>query len=195
MEVQHGIEHNKTDAQPRYSTPFRGGWKIRALEKQENDWIFSMDVIDPALTKWTSQIIFLPKREIFASVFTTGNLTHLRFAIPLTVCGDEYTDSPGHATTFPTFVAITSYYQVEMTEKERNKTVFPPPFGFLLFRHIQFGLDARPGESQSPMSVLRITVKFHMPSVCLDDVEMFYERQTSICWTRTDVLKWRQFDA
>lgn len=71
--VQEGIELHKTDSQSIDSAPYRAGPKARELKK-EIDQMLSVEVIEPAQTKYESPIVFMSKRMAHsASASIIGN--------------------------------------------------------------------------------------------------------------------------
>ena len=86
---------------------------------------------------------------------------------------DECIDSLGDATIFTTLDCSSGYWQVEIDERDRDKTTFTSHGGLYRFVRMPFGLKNAPETFQRAVDIILSRVKWHHALVYLDDVIIY----------------------
>lgn len=86
---------------------------------------------------------------------------------------DKCIDSLGKATVFSTFDANNWYWQVEIDEKQRDKTAFTTQHGLYRFIRMSFVFRNAPGTFQRKMDGILSSVNWQFALVYLDDIVTF----------------------
>ena len=66
------------------------------------------------------------------------------------------------------------YWQIEVDERDREKTAFVTPDGLYEFKVMPFGLFTAPATFQRVMETVLAGLKWQSCLVCLDDVGVFF---------------------
>lgn len=163
------------DAKPVHQQPYRAGPKKRELEKKEIDMMLDKGVIEPANTDWASPIVFVPKPDgslRFCVDYRRLNVMTIRDSYPIPRM-DECIDSLGDAVIFTTLDCNSGYWQIPMTEKDKDKTAFISHYGLYRFTRMPFGLKNAPGTFQRAADVILAQVRWQFALVYLDDVIIY----------------------
>ncbi len=83
---------------------------------------------------------------------------------------DESLDALGNAKLFSTLDLTAGYFQVAVSEKDREKTAVTTPFGLFEWTRMPFGLCNAPATFQRLMGVVLGDLAFDVLLVYLDDV-------------------------
>ena len=129
-------------------------------------------VIEPTLTEWASPMFFVPKKDgtmQFCVDYRKLNAVTVRDSYPL-LRMDECIDSLGDATVFTTLDCNNGYWQVEIAEKDRDKTTFASHSGLHRFLRMPFGLKNAPATFQRAVDIILYRVKWETALVYLYDV-------------------------
>lgn len=86
---------------------------------------------------------------------------------------DECTDSLGTACVFSTLDCNNGYWQIEINEKDRQKTGFVTHHGLLQFIRMPLGLRNAPGTFQLPIDIILSICKWNFSMVYLDEIIIF----------------------
>ena len=95
--------------------------------------------IEPANTDWASTVVLVPKTDgslRFCIDYRRLNAMTVRDAYPIPRM-DEFIDSLGDAVIFSTLEFNSDYWQIPMSDEDRDKTAFVSHWGlFLSLIHI-----------------------------------------------------------
>jgi hypothetical protein len=103
-------------------------------------------VIKPAHGPWSSPIVLVKKKDgssRFCIDFRRLNSVTRKDAHPLPRI-DDTLDALAGAQWFSTIDLASGYWQVEMENRDREKTAFVTPFGLYQFKVMPFGLCNAP---------------------------------------------------
>lgn len=86
---------------------------------------------------------------------------------------DECIDSLREATIVSTLDENSGYWQIDIDEADRDKTLFMSRHGVYRFIRMPFGMRSAPPSFQRMMDVMPSTVKWQLALVYLDDILVF----------------------
>ena len=173
--AKHRIDLVDEGMRPIHAHPYRAGPKRRELEKAELDNMLKEGIAEPATTEWASPIVFAPKKDgtlRFCVDYRRLNAMTIRDSYPIPRM-DECIDSLGNAQVFSTLDANAGYWQVELDERDKDKTAFVTHHGLYRYTRMPFGLKNAPATFQRAMDVILASVKWQTAIVYLDDVIVF----------------------
>ena len=163
------------DARPIYQQPYRAGPQAREAEKREIEKMLSAQVIEPSSSEWASPVVFVPKKDgtlRFCVDYRRLNAVTKRDAYPLPRM-DECIDSLGEATIFSTLDCNSGYWQIEIDDRDKDKTTFTSHSGLFRFLRMPFGLRNAPATFQRAVDIILSKVKWQFALVYLDDVIIY----------------------
>ncbi|KAJ8016012.1 hypothetical protein DPEC_G00002700 [Dallia pectoralis] len=94
---------------------------------------------------------------------------------------EESLDALGNAQLFSTLDLTAGYFQVAVSERDREKTAVTTPFGLFEWTRIPFGLSNAPATFQRLMGVVLGDLTFDVLLVYLDDIIVFSKDFRSHC--------------
>ena len=130
------------------------------------------DVIRPSNSPWASPIVLVRKRDgshRFCVDYRKLNAVTRKDAYPLPRI-DDTLDTLSGACWFSTLDMVSGYWQVEVGEKDREKTAFCTPYGLYEFNVLPFGLCNGPATFQRLMDLVLSGLQMSQCLVYIDDV-------------------------
>lgn len=130
---------------------------------------------DSATTEWASSVVFAPKKDgslRFCVDHRRLNVMTVRDSYPIPKI-DECIDSLGTAAIFSTLDANSGYWQIEMYEKNVDKTDSVTYNGLYRYTRMLFGLKNAPVTFQRAINVILTTVNWQYALVYIEDVIIF----------------------
>ena len=113
-------------------------------------------VIQPSSSPWASPIVLVPKKDgnvSFCIDYRKVNAVTRRDAYPLPRM-DDTLDTLAGAKWFSTLDMVSGYWQVEVADKDKEKTAFCTPDGLYEFNVLPFGLCNGPATFQRLMDLV-----------------------------------------
>ena len=168
------ITHNiDTGSAPLIRQPVR---RVPVCQKAEiKDLLADMekkDVIRPSNSPWASPIVLVRKRDgshRFCVDYRKLNAVTRKDAYPIPRI-DDTLDTLSGACWFSTLDMVSGYWQVEVGEKDREKTAFCTPYGLYEFNVLPFGLCNGPATFQRLMDLVLSGLQMSQCLVYIDDV-------------------------
>ena len=130
------------------------------------------DVIKPSSSPWASPIVLVQKKDgsvRFCVDYRKVNTLTRKDAYPLPRV-DDTLDTLSGSKWFSTLDLISGYWQVEMDDKDREKTAFCTLDGLFEFKVMPFGLCNAPATFQRLMDMVLAGLQWTNCLVYLDDV-------------------------
>ena len=124
------------------------------------------DIIQPSSSPWASPIVLVHGSQQFCVDYRKLNSVSA-YPIPRI---DDTLDTLARSCWFSTLDLVSDYWQVEMSQKDREKTAFCFPDGPFEFKVMPFGLSNAPATFQCLMDLLLVGLKWNSCLVYLDDV-------------------------
>ena len=137
--------------------------------------LLAKDIIRPSSSPWASPIVVVRKKDgdIRMCVdYRRLNAVTRRDSFPLPRI-DETLDAVGGARYFSTLDLASGYYQMAMSEKDKDKTAFTCPFGLYEFNRLPFGLTNAPPTFQRLMQSVMHDHIFRILLCYLDDLLVY----------------------
>ena len=168
--VQHTIN---TGAAPPIRQQVRRVPQFRRQEaKRLLDDMLGRGVIQPSDSPWASPVVLVPKKDgslRFCVDYRRVNSVTRKDAYPLPRV-DDTLDTLTGSKLFSTLDLLSSYWQVEVNPKDREKTAFCTPEGLFEFRVMPFGLCNAPATFQRLMDAVLAGLQWSSCLVYLDDL-------------------------
>jgi len=144
------------------------------VEEMVND-LLKHGIIEPSTSPWNAPLVVVPKagKEIRLCVdYRKLNSLSSRpiYHIP---SSDEIFDSLGGNSFFSTLDLNKGYYQVPISDLDREKTAFSTPKGHFQFTKMPFGLSGAPATFQRALSSVLCNEVGKQCCVYLDDIIVF----------------------
>jgi len=153
---------------------------MREVARREVDYLLSHNVIAPSSSSWSFPMVLVKKKDgglRFCIDYRALNAITKPFAYPLHK-QDELIDHLGEAKYFTILDARSGYWQIEIDQKDREKTAFIGPEGGLYeFTRLPMGLSNAPGTYQGLMDLILAGVSWRFCLVYLDDIIIFSKTQ------------------
>ena len=137
--------------------------------------MLNQDVIEPAHGPWSSPIVLMKKKDgssRFCIDFRWLNSVTRKDAHPLSRI-DDTLDALAGAQWFSIIDLASGYWQVEMEDRDWEKTAFVTPFRLYQFKVMPFGLCNAPSTFQRLMELVLAGLHWSTCLVYLDDIIIF----------------------
>ena len=134
--------------------------------------MLAKDVIQQSSSPWASPIVLVRKKDgsiRFCVDYRKVNGITRKDAYPLPRV-DDTLDTLSGSKWFTTLDLISGYWQVELEEKDREKTAFCTPDGLFEFKVMPFGLCNAPATFQRLMDMVLAGLQWANCLVYLDDI-------------------------
>ncbi|KRZ69679.1 Transposon Ty3-G Gag-Pol polyprotein [Trichinella papuae] len=171
--VQHQIA--TAGARPVKQPPRRLPHSQRAEMDQLIREMLRSGVIEPASGPWSSPVVLVRKKDgshRFCVDYRKLNAVTRIDAQPIPRI-DDTLDALAGAQWFSTLDLASGYWQVEVAERDREKTAFSTPMGLFQFRVMPFGLCNAPATFQRLMETALRGLTWKACLVYLDDIIVF----------------------
>jgi Reverse transcriptase (RNA-dependent DNA polymerase) len=159
-------------AKPAYSQPYRAGDKAREAESVEIHRMLRAGVIEPATSERASPVVLVPKPDgsmRFCIDYRRLNTVTVRDSYPLPRM-DECIDSLGDARVFSTLDFNSGYWQIPVSPKDKEKTIFTSHEGLFQFFRMPFGMWNAPATFQRFVDITLAGLTWKVCLVYLDDI-------------------------
>lgn len=162
-------------ARPTRQSPYRVSSHEREAIRTQVDDMLSDDIIQPSKSPWAAPVVLVKKKDgtlRFCVDYRRLNKITKKDVYPLPRI-DDALDHLCHAKYFSSMDLKTGYWQIEVDERDREKTAFITPDGLYEFKVMPFGLCTAPATFQRVMDTVLAGLKWHTCLVYLDDVVVF----------------------
>ena len=177
---EHDFGHAKTikhQINTGSSTPIRQQTRRvpRAHRQEAKHLVESMlnnKIITPSSSPWASPVVLVRKKDgslRFCVDYRKINAITRKDAYPLPRV-DDTLDALACCKWFTTLDLLSGYWQVEVDEKDREKTAFATPDGLFEFTRMPFGLCNAPATFQRLMDLVLGGLQWNNCLVYLDDI-------------------------
>lgn len=158
---------------------------MRVKGKEEIENMLGMKMIDPAQTVWAFHVSLVLEKTMKYVIFVDYwklNAVSLRDFYQISPM-DECLDPLKDATMFSTLDANRGYWQVEIEEKDRDKTDFASRHGLYRFESVKFVHNNAPETFQDILDLISPTDKWQYALVYLEDSVISHIRWKNISST------------
>ena len=162
------------DARPIHQHPYRVSAKEREAIRTQVREMLDDGVIEPSNSPWSSPVVLVKKKDgtlRFCVDYRKLNNVTKKDVYPLPRIDDSL-DRLRCAHYFSLDLK-SGYWQIEVDERDREKTAFVTPDGLYQFRVLPFGLCSAPATFQRMMDTVLTGLKWQTCLVYLDDVVVF----------------------
>ncbi|RXN16347.1 Transposon Ty3-I Gag-Pol poly [Labeo rohita] len=143
--------------------------------KQHVQDLVSQGILKESRSPWASPAVIVIKKDggvRFCCDYRRLNQVTFKDAYPLPRV-EESLDALGNAQFFSTLDLTAGYFQVAVSESDREKTAVTTPFGLFEWTRMPFGLCNAPATFQRLMGVALGDLAFDVLLVYLDDIIVF----------------------
>ena len=171
--VKHKIDTG--DHPPIKLPPRRQPMATRVVTDEKVREMLEQGVIEPSSSSWASPVVLVKKKD--GSMRFCVDYRHLndvtkKDAYPLPRLDDSVEAMSG-AKWFSTLDLHSGYWQVEMDDKDKEKTAFVTRMGLYQFKVMPFGLTNAPATFERLMEMVLTGLQWQQLQVYLDDVIVF----------------------
>jgi hypothetical protein len=171
-----GIKHHiKTTGKVLYMRPRRQARSNLAVIEKEVNEMLKYNIIRPSSSPYSSPAHLIDKKDgtkRFCIDFRNLNTETIKDKYPIPIV-DETKDYLLDARNFSTLDLLSRYWQIEIEEADKHKTVFTTSQGHYEFNRMPFGLTNAPATFQRLMNNLLQPVIHKFALVYLDDVIIY----------------------
>lgn len=163
------------DAQPVKQQPYRIAHKQRETIDSEIQMMLDKDIIRPSSSPWASPVVLVPKKTggyRFCVDYRKLNAVTKKDNYPLPRI-DDILDTLNNSVYFTTLDQAWGYWQIPLSETDREKTAFITYNGLYEFNVLPFGLCNAPATFQRLMNLLLAGLQWNTCLVYLDDILIF----------------------
>ena len=148
---------------------------VKQVVDGEIQKMLQQGVVRPSSSPWSSPIVLIKKRDgswRFCIDYRKVNAATRRDAYPLPRI-DTTLDSLRGSAYFSTLDLASGYWQVEVDERDKEKTAFSTPKGHFEFNVMPFGLTNAPATFQRLMECILSGLTYSQCLIYLDDIIIF----------------------
>lgn len=160
---------------PLRQSPYRVSPRERQAIRDQVEEMLRDDVIQPSKSPWAAPVVLVRKKDgalRFCVDYRRLNKITKKDVYPLPRI-DDTLDRLCHAKYFSSMDLKSGYWQIEVDERDREKTAFITPDGLYEFKVMPFGLCSAPATFQRVMDTVLAGLKWQTCLVYLDDVVVF----------------------
>lgn len=160
---------------PLRQSPYRVSPTERAAITRQVKEMLRDDVIQPSRSPWAAPVVLVKKKDgtlRFCVDYRRLNKVTKKDVYPLPRI-DDALDRLCSAKYFSSMDLKSGYWQIEVDERDREKTAFITPDGLYEFKAMPFGLCSAPATFQRLMDTVLADLKWQTCLVYLDDVVVF----------------------
>ncbi|UYV78188.1 hypothetical protein LAZ67_16000412, partial [Cordylochernes scorpioides] len=171
--VKHKI--NTGDQSPIKQRPYRVAPSERRLIQDEVNKMIENHIVKPSESPWSSPVILVRKKDgtwRFCVDYRRLNKITKNDVYPLPRI-DDALDSLAGSSYFSTMDLRSGYWQIEVDEKDREKTAFITPDGLYEFQVMPFGLCNAPATFERMIDSVLGSLKWNMCLCYLDDIVVY----------------------
>ena len=168
--VQHYI--NTGNAAPIRQPPRRLPFGKRQMEKEEIQKMLERGVIEPSTSAWSSPVVLVTKKDgttRFCVDYRKLNSVTIKDAYPLPRI-DECLDALSSAVWFGCMDIFSSFWQLGMSDRDKEKTAFSTSQGLFQFRVMPFGLANAPSSFERLMENVLRGLQWEECLLYMDDI-------------------------
>ncbi|UYV63748.1 hypothetical protein LAZ67_2005487, partial [Cordylochernes scorpioides] len=147
----------------------------REIMQKEVDAMLERKVIQPSESPWSAPVVLVKKKDgtwRFCVDFRRLNHITKKEVYPLPRI-DDVLDHLSSARYYSTMDLKTGYWQVEVDERDREKTAFVTPDGLYEFMVMPFGLCNAPATFERMMHNVLMGLKWNICLCYLDDIVVY----------------------
>ncbi|UYV80731.1 hypothetical protein LAZ67_19001552, partial [Cordylochernes scorpioides] len=171
--VKHKI--NTGDQSPIKQRPYRVAPSERRLIQDEVNKMIENHIVKPSESPWSSPVILVRKKDgtwRFCVDYRRLNKITKKDVYPLPRI-DDALDSLAGSSYFSTMDLRSGYWQIEVDEKDREKTAFITPDGLYEFQVMPFGRCNAPATFERMIDSVLGSLKWNMCLCYLDDIVVY----------------------
>ncbi|UYV70499.1 K02A2.6-like [Cordylochernes scorpioides] len=171
--VKHKI--NTGDQSPIKQRPYRVAPSERRLIQDEVNKMIENHIVKPSESPWSSPVILVRKKDgtwRFCVDYRRFNKITKKDVYPLPRIYDAL-DSLAGSSYFSTMDLRSGYWQIEVDEKDREKTALITPDGLYEFQVMPFGLCNAPATFERMIDSVLGSLKWNMCLCYLDDIVVY----------------------
>lgn len=163
------------DTSPIKQRPYRISATERRAIEDEVQRMLKEDVIQPSNSPWSSPVVLVKKKNgewRFCVDYRKLNKVTKKDVYPLPRI-DDALDCLAGAKIFSIMDLKSGYWQIEVDEKDREKTAFVTPDGLYEFKVMPFGLCNAPATFERMMDTVLRGLKWNICLCYLDDIIVY----------------------
>ncbi|UYV81689.1 K02A2.6-like, partial [Cordylochernes scorpioides] len=163
------------DAKPIKHKPYRVSAKEREIIKEQIDEMLRDGIIRPSSSPWSFPVILVKKRDgnyRFCVDYRKLNDVTVKDVYPIPRI-DEVLDTLQGSKYFSAIDLKSGYWQVEVEEKDKEKTAFTTAHGLYEFNVMPFGLCNAPATFERNMENMLGNLRWQICLCYLDDVIIY----------------------
>jgi len=171
--VKHTIEID--NCRPIKQRAYRQAFVERQKTTKIIDELIKDGIVEPSSSPWSSPVVLVKKKDDslrFCVDYRKLNAVTKKDNYPLPRI-DDALDRLHGAKYFSSLDCDQAYWQVEVDEKDQEKTAFITPDGLFQFKYMPFGLCNAPATFQRLIDVVLGTLKWTISLVYLDDIVVY----------------------
>lgn len=163
------------DERPVRQRAYRVSRKEQDAIRNQVQQMLTDDIIQPSTSPWASPVVLVKKKDgtmRFCVDYRKLNNVTKKDVYPLPRIDDSL-DRLRHARYFSSMDLRSGYWQIEVDDRDREKTAFITPDGLYEFKVLPFGLCSAPATFQRMMDTVLSGLKWQSCLVYLDDIVVF----------------------
>ena len=168
--TQHRIVTGET--KPIKQAPRRLPLHLKEKAEEEIEKMLAKGIIEPSSSPWSSPVVLVKKKDgtiRFCIDYRKVNGVTVKDSYPLPRI-DDCLDALSGSQWFCTLDLASGYWQVEMEEKDKEKTAFSTGSGLYQFNVMPFGLCNAPATFERLMERVLVGLPWQILLIFLDDV-------------------------